>query len=342
MRPICHFAYSSTTRYWYHPDHLGSASWMTDTNGTAYQHLQYMPWGEPLLDQRKSGYTYNSRYTFSGKERDEETGYSYFGARHYHSDLSIWLSVDPMADKYPSTSPYAYCANNPVMIKDPNGAYGVIVLQEEQNRDIVWRGKVRFQLHLPGKATLRMTYYYSTGTTAGSLSDEQISYVKDNIAGNFNPLVGQSISVGGNKYAFNYQIDFVAMPDATKDDLETAARNTTYRSKICGNYIFAKTLNDVGEASDIAMYLDFAQIEAKIKTNDCDGQTPTHELGHNLGAYDTHHGGTHIMDYYSPTKIRRDGVLIYEDYPNRTIQIQDMQNIINNPHYNNRINIISW
>ena len=108
------------------------------------------------------------------------------------------------------------------------------------------------------------------------------------------------------------------------------------------NLRFAKTLNDVGEASDIAMYLDFAQIEAKIKTNDCDGQTPTHELGHNLGAYDTHHGGTHIMDYYSPTKIRRDGVLIYEDYPNRTIQIQDMQNIINNPHYNNRINIISW
>ena len=62
-----------------------------------------------------------TRYTFSGKERDEETGYSYFGARHYHPTLSIWLSVDPMADKYPSTSPYAYCANNPVKLKDPDG-----------------------------------------------------------------------------------------------------------------------------------------------------------------------------------------------------------------------------
>ena len=37
------------------------------------------------------------------------------------SDLSIWLSVDPMSDKYPSTSPYAYCANNPVKLVDPNG-----------------------------------------------------------------------------------------------------------------------------------------------------------------------------------------------------------------------------
>ena len=62
-----------------------------------------------------------TRYTFSGKERDEETGYSYFGARYYHPDLSIWLSVDPMSDKYPSLSPYAYCGNNPVKLVDPDG-----------------------------------------------------------------------------------------------------------------------------------------------------------------------------------------------------------------------------
>ena len=42
-------------------------------------------------------------------------------ARHYNSDLSLWLSVDPMSDKYPSTSPYVYCANNPVRLVDPDG-----------------------------------------------------------------------------------------------------------------------------------------------------------------------------------------------------------------------------
>lgn len=42
-------------------------------------------------------------------------------ARHYHSDLSIWLSVDPMSDKYPGVSPYVYCANNPVRLVDPDG-----------------------------------------------------------------------------------------------------------------------------------------------------------------------------------------------------------------------------
>ena len=41
--------------------------------------------------------------------------------RHYNSDLSIWLSVDPMSDKYPSMSPYTYCGNNPVRLVDPDG-----------------------------------------------------------------------------------------------------------------------------------------------------------------------------------------------------------------------------
>ena len=60
--------------------------------------------------------------TFTGKEKDSETGYCYFGARYYDSDLSgLFLSVDPMADKYPSISPYAYCAWNPVRLVDPNG-----------------------------------------------------------------------------------------------------------------------------------------------------------------------------------------------------------------------------
>ena len=60
--------------------------------------------------------------SFTGKERDEETGYGYFGARYMdHELMTMWLSVDPMADKYPSVSPYAYCAWSPVKLVDPDG-----------------------------------------------------------------------------------------------------------------------------------------------------------------------------------------------------------------------------
>ena len=69
--------------------------------------------------------TANWTYTFSAKERDTETGYSYFGSRYYNSDLSIWLSVDPMSDKYPHQSNYVYCRNNPIRLIDPNGMFDI-------------------------------------------------------------------------------------------------------------------------------------------------------------------------------------------------------------------------
>ena len=65
--------------------------------------------------------TPNSSYSFSAKERDSETGLSYFGSRYYSSDLSIWLSVDPMAAKFPYQSNFVYCGNNPINVMDPNG-----------------------------------------------------------------------------------------------------------------------------------------------------------------------------------------------------------------------------
>ena len=108
-----------TLRYFYHPDHLGSSSWITDGSGNAIQHLHYLPFGEDWVDQRNG--SWSAPYTFSGKEKDVETGYSYFGARYYDSGLSIWLSVDPMSDNTPFATPYAYCINNPIILHDPDG-----------------------------------------------------------------------------------------------------------------------------------------------------------------------------------------------------------------------------
>ena len=103
----------------YHSDHLGSASFVTNIDGYVMQHLQYLPYGELFVSQRIS--EFDSRYKFTAKELDNETSYTYFGARYYDSELSGWLSVDAYSSKYPSISPYIYAANNPVKIIDPNG-----------------------------------------------------------------------------------------------------------------------------------------------------------------------------------------------------------------------------
>lgn len=66
---------------------------------------------------------------FTGKEKDSESGYHYFGARYYDSEvLTGWLSVDPMSDKYPHVSPYNYCEWNPVILKDEDGEGPVLSL----------------------------------------------------------------------------------------------------------------------------------------------------------------------------------------------------------------------
>ena len=57
--------------------------------------------------------------------------------RHYHPTLSIWLSVDPMSDKYPGVSPYAYCGNNPIKYIDPDGKEKLIWLNQKKDKTII-------------------------------------------------------------------------------------------------------------------------------------------------------------------------------------------------------------
>ena len=83
--------------------------------------LSYFTEKELFVSQKVSGSTYDSEFKFSGKPLDLETGYSYFGARYLDSKLGLWLSVDPLSDKYPSLSPYVYTANNPIRYIDPDG-----------------------------------------------------------------------------------------------------------------------------------------------------------------------------------------------------------------------------
>jgi RHS repeat-associated protein len=105
--------------FYYHPDHLGSSSYISDANGEVTQHLEYFAFGETFLEEHSN--TDSTPYLFNGKELDEETGLYYFSARYYQPREQVWASVDEMAEKYPNYSPYAYCANNPIRLVDPDG-----------------------------------------------------------------------------------------------------------------------------------------------------------------------------------------------------------------------------
>lgn len=120
--------------------HLGSAAYLT-SKGHVTQTLNYLPYGEDWVDNKHNLDPSLGQYTFTGKERDEETGYGYFGARYMdHELMTMWLSVDPLADNYSSLSPYSYCAWNPIKLVDPDGCE----IGDYYTRDGKWVGRDKY------------------------------------------------------------------------------------------------------------------------------------------------------------------------------------------------------
>ena len=116
--------------FFYHSDHLGSTSYITDDRGNITQYTAYLPYGELLVDEHSS--SEDLPYKFNGKELDEETGLYYYGARYLNPTSSVWYGVDPLFEKYPYVSPYCYTFGNPLKFIDPDGRDGIIVIQENQ------------------------------------------------------------------------------------------------------------------------------------------------------------------------------------------------------------------
>jgi len=75
-----------------------------------------------LLAEQKAG-GYSTKYRFTGKEVDEETGLYYFGARYYDPRISVWYGVDPLTEDGLEYSPYIYTFNNPIIYTDPDGKW---------------------------------------------------------------------------------------------------------------------------------------------------------------------------------------------------------------------------
>ena len=126
--------------YYYHPDHLGSSSYITDREGRITQHTEYIAFGEVLFEEHSTSKT--MPYLFNGKELDTETGLYYYGARYYDPKTSIFLNVDPLAEK--TMTPYAYTNNNPINLIDPTGMKSEDWV-EDKNGNIFWDSRVTNQ-----------------------------------------------------------------------------------------------------------------------------------------------------------------------------------------------------
>jgi len=107
---------NETGVFYYHSDHLGSTSAMTDSNGDVVEEQINLPFGEPISGSEK--------YGFTGKEQDE-TGLEYSMARYYDFATARFWKPDPAKD---GVNWYGYANDNPLKYIDPDGRRALMLI----------------------------------------------------------------------------------------------------------------------------------------------------------------------------------------------------------------------
>ena len=112
--------YENDEYYFYLKDHLGNNRVVAKQDGSVIQTSDYYPYGMIFAESTS---TDAQPYKYNGKELDTKGGLNLYdyGARHYNPVIGRFMTMDPLAEKYYSWSPYAYCMNNPIKYIDPNG-----------------------------------------------------------------------------------------------------------------------------------------------------------------------------------------------------------------------------
>ena len=201
-------------------------------------------------------------YTFSAKEKDSETGLSYFGSRYYSSDLSVWLSVDPMAAKYPSLSPYVYCADNPVRCVDPDGEEIVIITETDA------KGKKTITINFTAKIINKSSHTYS---------DKEMERLRDNISSGIKDIYSGQYEDA----TVNVNVDIICnIDEKTNDVMKESNRHFINIVDECSKADHIAEAEDYGNKMDIKWDIGQGANDNDIK------RTAAHEFGHLLGLPD--------------------------------------------------------
>ncbi|GAK38131.1 hypothetical protein JCM15093_3440 [Bacteroides graminisolvens DSM 19988 = JCM 15093] len=126
----------NSTYYFYLTDHLGNNRVIASSSGSIVQSNHYYPFGMSFAE---GSTTSQQPYKYNGKELDTERGLNLYdySARYMDPALGRFSTVDPMAEKYYSWSPYVYVGNDPVNLFDPDGM-DWYQSNEDENR-YIWR-----------------------------------------------------------------------------------------------------------------------------------------------------------------------------------------------------------
>jgi RHS repeat-associated protein len=290
--------------YYFHPDHLGSSSYITNGSGNVIQHMEYLPFGETLVDEHIN--SFSSPFKFNGKEHDEETGNYYYGARYYDPKLSIFISVDPLVEK--TMSSYGYCYNNPVRYTDPTGMESDDIIISGKNAKETFnqlKAASNYELSFDKKSGKVTAGELKKGTTATAADDKLKEAANDkNITVKINST--DSNYNNGNWFVGGAYDGSVENADCSVTASQTV--NPTMTEKIDSFYKAPKgstVMHEVLEA-----YIG-AQDSPGLGAPTFDNTTPE------FTAYQSAHNKTKAIDprYISPNIIQEPNAIYISSFP---------------------------
>ena len=175
-------------QFYYHADHLGSSSYITNLDGEVVQHIEYVPFGEVFIEERNN--IWNTPYLFNAKEFDEETGLYYYGARYYDPRLSLWMSTDPLEEKSVSISTYTYCMTNPINKVDVDGRDIVHINNKGQIISIENNGSDNITIVQPNGVQHLLSDYYIDSFLGLGLNNGTNRQIVANVVGYYGSKLG--------------------------------------------------------------------------------------------------------------------------------------------------------
>ena len=237
-------------QFFYHPDHLGSSSFITNLDGEVVQHIEYVPFGEVFIEERNN--VWNTPYLFNAKEFDEETGMYYYGARYYEPRVSIWISSDPLQEKYPNFATYCYVYNNPLRFVDRIGLEGddsqtimdkvISLLPDEIGKDVrtIINGLTKNDNSSLSRIAIGVEYSVSGSVTSGAKGE--VSGIIGNVVFLGGPDAGFVYSYGGGEIGAGAEVLSAGVNGSVERTAFVAVQNNTdpNHAAFAGDYVYSK------------------------------------------------------------------------------------------------------
>ena len=289
--------------FFYHSDHLGSTSYITDDKANITQYDAYLPYGELLVDEHSS--SEDLPYKFNGKQFDEETGLYYYGARYMNPMASIWYGVDAFAEKYVESSGYVFSIDNPIKLIDSDGNKWDI--HTSKNKD----GKTNVLINV-------------TGVVYNNSSDKKINI--NNVRDQIKAQIESRYTFSSKKYNVKTNINLRVVNSVEVIQKDDHVFEIVDQNRFASNSILA--------TSDLnGLHIRIGPRAVKGLLNGSNTRTIPHELGHSAGLRDANLENNGVVNLYS-NLMTQTGYLRHNHVYNYTnvgkLEDSQIQSIIHN------------